>query len=226
MDFRVADLTLADFGRKEISLAEHEMPGLMAMRAQYGESQAARRGQDRRVAAHDGADRGADRDPGGPRRRGALGQLQHLLHPGPRGRRRRGRPGRHARRPEGRAGVRLEGRDAGGVLGVHRADPHLAGRRVRQHDPRRRRRRHHAGAQGRRVREGRRGARADRGGLRGVAGLPRAASARRWPRAAPGSRSPTRSRASPRRPPPASTGCTRCCGPTPCCSRRSTSTTR
>jgi adenosylhomocysteinase len=38
MDFRVADLTLADFGRKEISLAEHEMPGLMAMRAEYGES--------------------------------------------------------------------------------------------------------------------------------------------------------------------------------------------
>ena len=38
MDYRVADLTLADFGRKEISLAEHEMPGLMAMRAQYGES--------------------------------------------------------------------------------------------------------------------------------------------------------------------------------------------
>ncbi|HEV2927581.1 MAG TPA: adenosylhomocysteinase, partial [Propionibacteriaceae bacterium] len=38
MDFRVADLTLADFGRKEISLAEHEMPGLTAMRAQYGDS--------------------------------------------------------------------------------------------------------------------------------------------------------------------------------------------
>ena len=38
MNFRVADLTLAEFGRKEISLAEHEMPGLMAMRAQYGES--------------------------------------------------------------------------------------------------------------------------------------------------------------------------------------------
>ena len=32
VDFRVADLTLADFGRKEIALAEHEMPGLMAMR--------------------------------------------------------------------------------------------------------------------------------------------------------------------------------------------------
>ena len=36
--YRVADLTLADFGRKEISLAEHEMPGLMAMRDQFGES--------------------------------------------------------------------------------------------------------------------------------------------------------------------------------------------
>ncbi|GAB3486492.1 adenosylhomocysteinase [Nocardiopsis coralliicola] len=38
-DFKVADLTLADFGRKEITLAEHEMPGLMALRAEYGESQ-------------------------------------------------------------------------------------------------------------------------------------------------------------------------------------------
>jgi adenosylhomocysteinase len=38
MDFRVADLTLAEFGRKEISLAEHEMPGLMAMRAQYADT--------------------------------------------------------------------------------------------------------------------------------------------------------------------------------------------
>ncbi|HEX6335906.1 MAG TPA: adenosylhomocysteinase [Jiangellaceae bacterium] len=36
MDFKVADLSLAEFGRKEISLAEHEMPGLMAMRDEYG----------------------------------------------------------------------------------------------------------------------------------------------------------------------------------------------
>ncbi|CAB4730878.1 unannotated protein [freshwater metagenome] len=35
-DFKVADLTLAEFGRKEIDLAEHEMPGLMAMRERYG----------------------------------------------------------------------------------------------------------------------------------------------------------------------------------------------
>ncbi|MDR0543643.1 MAG: adenosylhomocysteinase [Dysgonamonadaceae bacterium] len=33
---RVADIRLADFGRKEITIAEHEMPGLMALRAKYG----------------------------------------------------------------------------------------------------------------------------------------------------------------------------------------------
>ncbi len=38
-DFRVADLSLADFGRNEIRLAEHEMPGLMALRAEYFDSQ-------------------------------------------------------------------------------------------------------------------------------------------------------------------------------------------
>jgi len=35
-DYKVADLSLAEFGRDEIRLAEHEMPGLMAMRAEYG----------------------------------------------------------------------------------------------------------------------------------------------------------------------------------------------
>ena len=35
-DFRVADLSLAPFGRKEMHLAEHEMPGLMAIRKEYG----------------------------------------------------------------------------------------------------------------------------------------------------------------------------------------------
>ena len=34
-DFRVADLSLAPFGRKEMLLAEHEMPGLMAIRREY-----------------------------------------------------------------------------------------------------------------------------------------------------------------------------------------------
>ena len=36
MDYQVKDITLADFGRKEIAIAEHEMPGLMATRAKYG----------------------------------------------------------------------------------------------------------------------------------------------------------------------------------------------
>jgi adenosylhomocysteinase len=35
-DYKVADITLADFGRKEISLAEAEMPGLMSVRKKYG----------------------------------------------------------------------------------------------------------------------------------------------------------------------------------------------
>ncbi|MFE0705389.1 adenosylhomocysteinase, partial [Streptomyces sp. NPDC058872] len=38
-DFKVADLSLAAFGRKEITLAEHEMPGLMAIRREYAEAQ-------------------------------------------------------------------------------------------------------------------------------------------------------------------------------------------
>ena len=38
-DYKVADLSLAEWGRKEIRLAEHEMPGLMAMRAEYGRAQ-------------------------------------------------------------------------------------------------------------------------------------------------------------------------------------------
>ncbi|MGA1144474.1 MAG: adenosylhomocysteinase, partial [Ilumatobacteraceae bacterium] len=37
-DYRVADLSLAPFGRKEIHLAEHEMPGLRALRKEFGAS--------------------------------------------------------------------------------------------------------------------------------------------------------------------------------------------
>jgi adenosylhomocysteinase len=38
MDYKVKDIALADWGRKEITLAEAEMPGLMALREEYGES--------------------------------------------------------------------------------------------------------------------------------------------------------------------------------------------
>jgi adenosylhomocysteinase len=99
--YRVADIKLADFGRKEIQLAEHEMPGLMATRAEYAASQPLRGRADHRLAAHDDPDRRADRNAHRPRRAGQLGVLQHLLHPGPRrGRRRRG-PGRYPDDPQG-----------------------------------------------------------------------------------------------------------------------------
>ncbi len=39
VDYKVADLSDAEFGRKEIDLAEHEMPGLMAMRAEFAATQ-------------------------------------------------------------------------------------------------------------------------------------------------------------------------------------------
>ena len=38
-DFKVADLSLAAFGRKEIQLAEHEMPGLMSIRREFADAQ-------------------------------------------------------------------------------------------------------------------------------------------------------------------------------------------
>src|SRR5262249_46139486 len=38
-DYVVADLSLAEWGRKEIAIAEHEMPGLMALRKKYAASQ-------------------------------------------------------------------------------------------------------------------------------------------------------------------------------------------
>jgi hypothetical protein len=109
-DYKVRDLALADWGRKEIDIAEAEMPGLMSIRKEVRRRAAAQGRARDRLAAHDDPDRRADRDAEGPRRRRALGLVQHLLDPGPR--RRRDRRGRHA-------GVRLEGRDAGGVLGLH-----------------------------------------------------------------------------------------------------------
>src|SRR5215468_4402828 len=36
-EYRVADISLADWGRKEVSIAEHEMPGLMAIRKKYAQ---------------------------------------------------------------------------------------------------------------------------------------------------------------------------------------------
>ncbi len=65
-DFKVADLSLAEFGRKEITLAEHEMPGLMAIRKEYAEAQPLAGARVTGSPAHDGADRRPYRDPGRP----------------------------------------------------------------------------------------------------------------------------------------------------------------
>ncbi len=129
---------------------------------------AARRRSDHRIAPHDGADGRAHRDPDRARSPGALGELQHLLHPGSRCRRGGGRSRRHRRGPQGDPRLRLEGRDARGVLVVHRAGAAVAGRGRPEPHPRRRRGRHPAGPQGRRVREGRRGSRSLNRRFRGV----------------------------------------------------------
>ena len=83
----VADLALAAWGRKEIRIAETEMPGLMAIREEFAKTPAAQGRAHHRLAAHDDPDRRADRDAAGARRRRALGLVQHLLDPGPRRRR-------------------------------------------------------------------------------------------------------------------------------------------
>ena len=92
-DYAVKDISLAEWGRKEIAIAETEMPGLMATREEFGPSCPCAGRAHRRLAAHDHPDGGPDRDPDGARRRGALVLLQHLFDPGPRGGGDRG--GRH-----------------------------------------------------------------------------------------------------------------------------------
>ena len=175
-DYLVADISLADWGRKELDIAETEMPGLMACREEFGTTQAAEGRAHHRLAAHDDPDRRADRDAEGARRRRPLGLVQHLLDPGPR--RRRDRRGRHS-------GLRRQGREPRGILGLHRQDLPVGRWRLLQHDPRRWRRRHHVHPD-RRARRSRRGrpVQADQRG-RGISSSPRSRSA--WPHRPAGS---------------------------------------
>ena len=57
----IANIDLADFGRKEIELAEGEMPGLMMMRKKVWRGQTTERSQDCRLSAHDSANCCANR---------------------------------------------------------------------------------------------------------------------------------------------------------------------
>ncbi len=117
VDYKVADIGLAEFGRKEIDIAEQEMPGLMSIRNKYAAGKPLAGVRVTGFAAHDDSDGGADRDDGGAGRGCALGELQYLLDAGPCG---GGDCG------GGRAGVRVEGRDAGGVLVVHEPGAELS----------------------------------------------------------------------------------------------------
>ena len=160
-DFRVADLSLAEFGRREIKLAEHEMPGLMALRREFGDEQPLRGARitgslhmtiQTAVLIETLVALGAEVRWASCNIFSTQDHAAAAVAVGP-----DGTPDAAARR----ARVRLEGRDARGVLVVHRAGADLAGRRP-EHAARRRWRRHDARAQGPRVREGRRGARSRR----------------------------------------------------------------
>ena len=131
LPYKVADMSLADWGRKEIMLAENEMPGLMALREKYGKSKPL---AGARIAGclHMTIQTAVlieTLDELG--RRSHLEQLQHLLDARPR--RRRHRQGR-------RPGLRLEGDDQRRVRLVHRADAVLPRRPAAEHDSGRRRR--------------------------------------------------------------------------------------
>ena len=121
-DYVIADIKLAEWGRKELNIAEGEMPGLMAIREEYAKTQPLAGARitgslhmtiQTAVLIETLQALGAQ---------GALGLVQHLLDAGPR---RRG----HCR--EGHAGVRREGRDAQGLLGIHPQDLRVAGRLAR-----------------------------------------------------------------------------------------------
>ena len=125
-DFKVADLSLAEFGRNEIRLAEHEMPGLMAMRAEFGTSKPLTGARitgslhmtiQTAVLIETLVELGAEVRWASCNIYSTQDHAAAAVAVGPLG---------HPRGPPGSAGVRLEGRDARGVLVVHRAGPALA----------------------------------------------------------------------------------------------------
>ena len=126
MDFKVADISLADFGRTEIKLAEHEMPGLMAMRERYGTEKPLAGARiagslhmtiQTAVLIETLVALGAEVRWASCNIFSTQDHAAAAVAVGPEG---------TVEAPGRRPGVRLEGRVAGGVLVVHPADPHLA----------------------------------------------------------------------------------------------------
>ena len=133
LDYKVADMKLADWGRKEITIAEKEMPGLMSIRQKYAKTKplagvrvtgSLHMTIQTAVLIETLVDLGAQR---------ALGKLQHFLDAGSRRR-------RHCR--SRRSGFCVEGRDARRILVVHGSGAHASGWPGPAAHCRRRRRRH------------------------------------------------------------------------------------
>ena len=140
IDFKVADLSLADFGRKELDLAEYEMPGLMSLRREYAEVQplkGARISGSLHMTVQTAVLIETLVELGAEVRWASCNIFSTQDHAAA-----AVVVGKHGtpEEPKGVPGVRVEGRDARGVLVGRRADADLAGRRqAGQHDPRRRR---------------------------------------------------------------------------------------
>ena len=62
-DYIVKDISLANWGRTEIEIAEHEMPGLMACREEFGDDSATEGRAHCRIPSHDHPDGRVDRNP-------------------------------------------------------------------------------------------------------------------------------------------------------------------
>ena len=60
LKYKIADISLASWGRKEMQLAENEMPGLMAVRKKYGRKKPLAGIEDNGQSAHDYSDGHAD----------------------------------------------------------------------------------------------------------------------------------------------------------------------
>ena len=159
--FKVKDLSLAEFGRQEIRLAEHEMPGLMALRKQYAAQKplvgakimgSLHMTVQTAVLIETLTELGADV------RWVSCNIFSTQDHAAAAVVGRPARDRRHGGRAEGHPGVRVEGRDAGRILVVHGRGAALARRLGPVADRRRRRRRDAVRAQGQGVRGHRRGA--------------------------------------------------------------------
>jgi adenosylhomocysteinase len=125
-DYKVKDITQAEFGRKEITIAEHEMPGLMALRAEYGKKPLA--GAKIAGCLHMTIQTAVLIetlvDSARTVRWSSCNIFSTQDHAAA------------AIAKAGIAGVRLEGHERRGIRLVHRADAEVAGRLAAQHDPR------------------------------------------------------------------------------------------